>query len=176
MKQWSTGGPAKTGRNYPAPGNKALQLARQALLGGRAFRCHHARAIGVIADEIRLGRRRAGLQSTLLIATLGRILLGPAGLSILNSIGAKDSVIMLRMLEIVFRRDAITGSRRVARHGQVFLQDLGRRTAHFHVGPRTVECLGSGGLVGLSAVTAPRPFRIGNLSHTIMFRWLCFIG
>ncbi len=111
--------------------------------GGRAFRTDGRGALALFrtAEGIGMSRGRPIVRATLVEAVL---LLGPAELAaILGRVGAENSVVVLRVLEIVFRRNAIAGCRRIARQSQIFLQNLTGRTTDFYVWAGAVEGLGS---------------------------------
>lgn len=53
--------------------------------------------------------------------------------------GSQNAIIMLRVLQIIFRHDAIAGRRSIARQLQITLIDMSGRSTHFDIGARALE-------------------------------------
>ena len=70
----------------------------------------------------------------------------------------QNAVIMLSMLLVVFRHDAVTGRHGIARQALVFFLDLTGRAAHAHIGTIAVIAAVDGILLATSAPT--RPFHL----------------
>jgi hypothetical protein len=61
-------------------------------------------------------------------------------LLLLLCLRSHDAVVVLGMLEIILRHHPIAGGIGVARELEIFLIDVGRRTADFHFWTRRIEC------------------------------------
>lgn len=84
------------------------RATRMSSSGGRAFRADGRGTFALLtAEGIGVSRSRPAIRATLAEAVL--LLLRPAAelATVLGRIGAENSVIVLRVLEIVFRRDAV---------------------------------------------------------------------
>jgi len=60
-------------------------------------------------------------------------------LTLLRGLRHQDAVIVLSVLKVVFRRDAVTSGTGIARELQVFLIDMSRRAADLDVRSRRIE-------------------------------------
>ena len=82
----------------------------------------NADEIVAVVDVVDAGVARLALISgrALLLRLLGR---------------GDEAKVMLGMLKIAFRRDRIARRLRIARQLEIFLTDMMRRAANFHVGP-----------------------------------------
>ena len=122
-------------------------LPGTALGGWGAFRTArspgHRLAVLGSAKIVGLRGRRAILRISVIEPVLLRVLLRPAELAILRRVGTENALVVLGVLEVVFRRDPVARRGGVARHGQILLQDLTGRAAHLDVGTGAVESLGS---------------------------------
>jgi hypothetical protein len=67
--------------------------------------------------------------------------------TLIAAVGAQDAVVMLRVLEIIFRRDIVSGRGSIARQREVFFQDLIDGSANANLGTVAVEHLGTGCVV-----------------------------
>ena len=64
--------------------------------------------------------------------------------ALIAAIGAQDAIVMLRVLEIIFRRDIVSGRGSVACQREIFFQDLVDGSANANLGTVTFEHLGTG--------------------------------
>jgi len=138
---------------------KRLRLARRERLANLRL---VVVVVVIVGEIVAVAHAAAGL---LLVKrlTLAKLFLG----------GCNQTEIMLGMLIIIFRRNRISGTLRVAGELEIFLGDVRRRSANFHVLPVGLVHPRQWILVmvtTLIAIATAHAFVVLTVSHGLLFR------